>query len=69
MDTKRFSGDVESKSVGQVDEEDQRNGDYGWSKRELQEHFQFGPKFFGMENPFEKEVVEVNASVLTMLLL
>lgn len=40
-----------------------------WDNRELEEHFQFGADFFGLEMPFEIHVAEVNASVLTSLLL
>lgn len=40
-----------------------------WDNRELEEHFQFGADFFGLETPFEIHVAEVNASVLTSLLL
>lgn len=40
-----------------------------WDNRELEEHFQFGADFFGLEKPFDIHVAEVNASVLTSLLL
>ena len=40
-----------------------------WTKEELEEHFKFGPQFFGGDNPEEREKAEVNASVLSSLLL
>ncbi|KAG0595073.1 hypothetical protein M758_UG136900 [Ceratodon purpureus] len=40
-----------------------------WTKEELQEHFQFGPEYFGAPRPPWETEVEVNASVMASLLL
>lgn len=49
--------------------EENEGADECWGRREMEEHFQFGPEFFGMEKPYHIQVAEVNASVLTTLLL